>query len=255
MSVFFEKSGETFIGTPAASSPWDNGALNGVLIGGLFGYLFEQHIDFTLVNPGRLSIDILRPVPLTTKWDLRLTRPGKKIQMYEATLHSDGNVHAKAYLSCIRKADMPAFQSPGLELFDYPLPAEVKPRERSTDYNISPAIHSLSVIDPLDEPGHGVVWMKFHYDIVPGEPVTPFVQACMMADMGHGTSRALDMEHWLYINIDLNIVFNRMPQTDWALIDARMESHGEGNAMAHSRFADENGFFAMGLQSLFIDRR
>ncbi|MGC6472281.1 MAG: acyl-CoA thioesterase domain-containing protein [Parvibaculales bacterium] len=255
MPVFFEKSGNTFIGTDVSKSPWDETALNGVLIGGLFGHLFEHHVDFTAMSPGRLSIDILRPVPLETEWEVRLTRPGKNIQMFEATLHTGGEVHAKAYLSCIRKANMPAFHSPGVDLFNHPLPAEVKPRERSTDYSISPAIHSLSVIDPLDNPGHGVVWMNFHYDMLEGVPVTPFVQACMMADMGHGTSRALDMDHWLFINIDLNIVFNRMPQTSWQLIDARMESHGGGNAIAHSRFADENGFFAMGLQSLFIDKR
>lgn len=254
MPAFFKKSGNKFIGTDTARSPWDSKALNGVMIGGLFGYLFENEIDFLTMNPGRLSIDIIRPVPMETEWELRLTRPGKKIQLYEATLHSGGEVYAKAYLSCIRKAEMPAFSSPGLDLFDYPLPSDVKPREKSTNYNISSSIHSLSVIDPLDTPGHGVVWMNFHYELFEDEPITPFIQACMMADMGHGTSRALDMEEWVYINIDLNIVFNRMPETNWLLIDGRMESHGIGSAIAHSRFADENGFFALGLQSLFIGK-
>ncbi len=255
MSVFFEKSENKFIGTADARSPWDENALNGVLIAGLFGYLFEQQVDFNIMNPGRVTIDILRPVPREVETDVRVVRGGKKVQMLEASLHQQGEVYARAFFTCIRKAKMPVFTSPGQQPFNFPLPSDDRLKLTTLNFIIAPSVYVKPVINAFEIPGHGVIWLNFHYDLFEGAPLTPFVRACMLSDMGHGTARALDARKWLYVNVDINIIFTRMPETKWLLVDARMESEGKGSALAYSQFADEKGFYAMGTQTLFIDKR
>ena len=255
MGYFFEQDGSQFIGGHEARSPWDETAMNGILVAGLFGYLFEQHIDFSKMNPGRFSVDIYKPVPHKVETKVKILREGKRIRVLEARLFLGDEVFARAILSCVRKAELEPFSAAGAVLPSYPAPNETPEAAHTPDYVIAPTAHINHVVNALETPGHGVVWMNFHYNLLQNVPISSFVRSCMMADMGHGTARALDFNHWLYINIDINMVYYRQPVGDWILVDARMDGDGVGQGMSYSLFADEKGVFGRGLQTLFIERR
>ena len=255
MGYFFEQQGNRFIAGHEARSPWDAKAMNGVLVAGLFGHLFEQQVDFSKMNPGRFTVDIDKPVPHIVDTQVKILREGKRIRVLEARLFLGDEVFARATLSCVRQADLEAFSSAGTSWPTYPAPYEVTEAELTPDYVIAPTAHINHVVNPVETPGHGVVWMNFHYDLLKNQPISSFVQSCMMADMGHGTARALDFNHWLYINIDINMIYYRQPVGDWILVDARMDGDGVGQGMSYSLFADEKGVFGRGLQTLFIERR
>lgn len=255
MPNFFNHKNNIFHATKIALSPWDETAINGVLLGGLFGYLFESIADFSIMNPGRLVIDILRPVPIDVQANVRALRDGKKIKLYEAVLQKGDEVFARATLTCIRKADTPIVRSPNATVPFYPLVLDEQNTPAKPIFNIDPAINLRVAVSSKNNPGNGAVWLNFHYDLFEGQPITPFIHACMIGDMGHGVSGALAVEEWIFINIDINILFIRMPQTPWLLVDAHMESAGAGSSVAHCLFSDEKGLYARGMQTIYIERQ
>jgi len=106
----------------------------------------------------------------------------------------------------------------------------------------------------LEQLGPGIVWSRFHGDIVPGIPISPFVQLAMASDFGSGSSAYVDWREWTFANVDITLHLLRMPRGPWARVQARTRSAGNGIAVVETQLADLEGIVGHAHQTLFVDR-
>src|SRR3546814_4176047 len=89
-------------------------------------------------------------------------------------------------------------------------------------------------------------------EFILGTPAAPLAKACLFADFGNGVGSATHAEAWSYANLDLSIQFFRRPRGEWFLLDAFTEGAGNGHAVAQNLFADIDGVYAKGTQTIFV---
>ena len=70
------------------------------------------------------------------------------------------------------------------------------------------------------EPGPATVWMRMRQPLVAGEEPTPLQRTLVAADVGNGISAVLDWRRYVFINVDLTVHLERMPEGEWVCVDA-----------------------------------
>lgn len=70
------------------------------------------------------------------------------------------------------------------------------------------------------EPGPAKVWMRMRCPLVAGEEPSPLSRVLVAADSGNGVSATLDWRRYLFINVDLSVHLERMPEGEWVCLDA-----------------------------------
>ena len=255
--------------TPLCGSPWSPDALHGGPPAALLARAierFEGESDFFVV---RLTVELVRPVPFTRLTvPARMTRPGRKVQLVEAKLESDGMEVARATGLRIRRGAValpPGISTPGSPP-EWAAPATHEPEVPGPERgeppgegvaSFHPGFHTHGVEHrfvrgSFEEAGPAIDWIRVKVPFIEGEPLSPLCRACAAADFGNGISGVLRGTH-RYINPDLTVYLHRYPIGEWVCLDAvtRVETHGIG--MAESLLRDERGPIGRAVQSLLIE--
>src|SRR6478609_3755508 len=110
--AFYEREGDRYRATELTRGPWDPGSQHAGPPSALIGRQIELLDDAADFQVGRLTFEILRPVPIGPLGvEARIVRPGRRVQMVEASLHGeDGEELIRARGWRIRTAalDLPA---------------------------------------------------------------------------------------------------------------------------------------------------
>ncbi|MCJ7438753.1 MAG: thioesterase family protein [Acidimicrobiia bacterium] len=255
----FDLDGDVVHPTPLARGPWSPNAMHGGPPAALLARVVERHDPGPATFVARLTIDLLRPVPLAPLTVVaRTSRPGKKVQWVEASLLADGVEVARA--SALRLRTAPDL---GLPLPPVPGP-ELPPPSASPEFRIQfgpdapvgfwAAMDVRQAAGSWTEPGPGAVWFRLRVPVVAGETPTPLQRVTAAADFGNGVSAALARGEYLFINPDLSIHLHRYPAGEWIGLDATTAAEPVGVGLAVSRLHDEQGPIGMSLQSLLVDR-
>jgi len=199
----------------------------------------------------RLVIDIMKPTSMAAVQTRTVAlREGKRLQLIQVDILQDGEVTVRATALRVRVTPSPATEaivhahpSPDLPEFH---------RRKSPLYHV---VESRLEAGGLEVPGPGVVWSRINADIVPGTPISPYVQMAMTADFGSGLSSFVNWREWSFANVDMTLHLARMPQGPWLRLAAATEGAGNGLAVVHSRLADELGEFGHAHQTLFLSQR
>jgi hypothetical protein len=206
----------------------------------------------------RVSVDILRPVPLgkiTVR--TRTVRPGKRVALLEAVLEAEGQevMHARGWRIAI--ADRQAEATPV-----GPPPPPVPGEQPLPDYPGAHLTGYMQAIDwryasggGFDTPGAAKVWTRSRIPLVAGEEPSPMSRALLIADSGNGVSATLDLARFLFVNVDLTVVAPRDPAGEWLLLDARTTIGEQGTGLAQSIIHDQHGPCAEGMQTLLVAPR
>ena len=91
------------------------------------------------------------------------------------------------------------------------------------------------------EPGPATVWLRMRQPLVAGEEPTPLQRTLVAADVGNGISAVLDYRRYLFINVDLTVHLERMPEGEWVCVDAVTLPAADGIGTAESVLSDERG--------------
>jgi hypothetical protein len=255
----FELDGDVAHPSSLARGPWSPNAMHGGPPAALLARVVERHDPGPATFVARLTIDLLRPVPLAPLTVVaRTSRPGKKVQWVEASLLADGVEVARA--SALRLRTAPDL---GLPLPPVPGP-ELPPPSASPEFRIQfgpdapvgfwAAMDVRQAAGSWTEPGPGAVWFRLRVPVVAGETPTPLQRVTAAADFGNGVSAALARGEYLFINPDLSIHLHRYPAGEWIGLDATTAAEPVGVGLAVSRLHDEQGPIGMSLQSLLVDR-
>jgi hypothetical protein len=91
--------------------------------------------------------------------------------------------------------------------------------------------------------------------VIPGEVPSPLQRVVCAADSGNGTSVALDIANYTFLNPDLTVSLARELVGEWVGLDATTRFGADGIGLAESALLDVEGHVGRGLQSLIVERR
>jgi hypothetical protein len=267
----FIADGERFVPTEQARGPWDPGALHGGAPAALITSAFERFEPGSELRIGRLSFEYLRPVPLAPlTLSTKIVRPGRRVQELSAELHAGDQLVARAGAlrvqavpgeaqAAAEQAQAATAQAPTVEEEAMPPRAEGERRHfalnDSTDASFAgSAMEMLWLNDPW-VPGPGRVWQRLRHPLLPGQPTTPLARLAATADFCNGVSATLPFDRFLFINADLSIHLQRLPQGEWIGLDARTRLHEGGTALAEGVLHDGHGVLGRAFQTLVVQPR
>jgi hypothetical protein len=246
---FFVRSEDGFVPDELGRSPWNpDAALSGVATAGLLASVLEDAYPTEGMNVARLTVDILGLVPrrlLTVR--ASVLRQGRQIQLLAAELIVEAQCVARASLLRIRAAETEVSEEPS----PYPRPEDV-PDGKFLRSETSSYVRTKPIRGNMRERGRGIFWAAYDAEMIAGTPMSPSVRAAMFADLGSGCGSPFSPSEWSYANVDISLHFKRLPRGEWLLLDALSESAGNGLAVCNSVFADPDGIYAWGHQTLFI---
>jgi hypothetical protein len=206
-----------------------------------------------------VTFEILRPVPIgPVRVEAEVVRPGRSVQMIEASLSAAGEEVMKARAWRIRTGEIEIPEEvvatpappPGPEQGDEP---EFFETGQSAGYHT--AMEWRSVGGGFLQPGPATVWMRMGCELVAGEEPAPLQRTLVAADVGNGISAVLDWQRYVFINVDLSVHLERMPEGEWICVDAVTLPQSNGVGTAESVLSDERGRIGRAAQALLIAKR
>ena len=105
------------------------------------------------------------------------------------------------------------------------------------------------------ESGPATMWMRQKVPLVAGEEPSPLQRLLVVADVGNGISAVLDWRSYIFINVDLTVVLERMPEGEWICVDAVTRPRETGVGSAESELSDRRGRVGRGIQTLLFAER
>jgi hypothetical protein len=258
--AFYERSGDgRYVATELTRGPWDPRSQHAGPPSALLGREIERVDEAGKFQVGRIVFEILRPVPIgAVSVETRVIRPGKKVQLVEASLSNEGGelMRATAWLLRTSELELPE----GAVADDAPPPGpeegwtpEFFPTGQDVGYHT--AMEWKAVAGAFLEAGPATVWMRMRQALVDGEEPTPLQRALVAADVGNGISAVLDWRDYVFINVDLTVHFERMPEGEWVCVDAVTRPQPSGIGTAESALSDQRGRIGRAAQSLLIAQR
>jgi Thioesterase-like superfamily len=258
MEAIYRVDGATVETSVLAGGPWDPKLQHGAAPASLICWAVEQLPSPVPMRVARLTVDLMRPVPvapLTLETDV--LRQGKKIQLAAVRLLANGNEIVRATALRIRREARALPKS----AFCPPIDARGPEMGRDPDTAGMGQTPFLSGIDiriargSFRLPGPAAVWYRAGRPIVDGAAISPLMRAAIAADFCNGTSAVLDYREWTFINGDLTLSLAREPVGDWILLDAETWAGPDSIGIAAARLGDRDGYFGRAVQSVLFEKR
>lgn len=257
--AFYEADGEVYVATELTRGPWDPGAQHAGPPAALLGRAFELMPESERFQIGRITFEILRPVPIATvRVETRVLRPGRRVQLVEAELSVDGQVLMRA---TAWRIEIVAVELPPAATGTPPPPpapeqggeAEFFPTAQEHGYHS--AMDVRFVKGGFMELGPATAWLRMRKPLVGGEEPTPLQRVLVAADVGNGISTELDYRRFVFVNVELTVHLERMPAGEWIGVDAVTLAQPTGVATAESVLYDGEGRIGRAVQSLVVSAR
>ena len=248
----------TFESTPATASPWDPSLQHGGPPAALLARAIESVRSDPALSIARFTADMLGGIPQgTMRVEANVVRPGRRVELIEASLWAGGRLAVKASSWLIRS-------TPGSTREHW------RPEEKVPAIPPASSVRFLDGVGPdwgygraIDwrfvsggyEPGPATVWARLRVPLVAGEQASPVQRLLTLADSTNGLSGSLPMSSWYFIPPTLTVTVERPPTSEWMLLDARSTIGPDGIGLAQGDMADEHGTFAMVAQPLMVAPR
>ncbi len=255
-AFWIPEGNDTFRATICTQGPWNPQFQHGGPPGALLVRQIEQCAPRSEMMLARISIDILGPLPIATLLaQARLVRPGKSVELLEATLEYEGRTVMRASGWRVR---LPKEYPPIAEIEAAPaLPSEGAAQQLETEWQCGflNATEWRFIHGGYTKPGDAIAWTRLRYPLIDGETPSPMQRLIAAADSANGISSPLDIRSWQFIPPELTIHAMRPPVGEWICLDARTQLQSEGTGLATSNLYDLQGFVGRSAQALFISQR
>lgn len=255
----FHVDGDTVVPTDLARGPWSPDAQHGGAPSALLAGMLERFESGPAELTARLTVDLMRPVPLSPlRLERSVVRPGKKVQIVQGSLFS-GDVEVVRATALRMRAVVPAYEDVGEGSPVDPLPPPGTPTSfpfaqgRPTGFwnvvELSPAIGSFGAPD-----GRTAIWFRLRVPVIAGEEPSPLQRVAAVADFGNGMGMAIDRERFSFINPDLTVILHREPVGEWVALDGASYAEGSGVGVAETVLHDERGRIGRGVQTILLEQ-
>jgi hypothetical protein len=259
-AIFIEE-GRLLVPTGHACGPWEPNTLHG---GGPAALLVRAVEGLDAPVPmllARLTVEFLGPVPLAPL-DVRaqVVRPGRRLQLVEATLWADGREICRARGVRLRRE---ALSVPPSALPNEHLPP---PEDFAPEWIPAPA-HGAStgfaltgmelrlVEGRFARRGPATAWFRLKMPLVAGEEPSGSQRVVAAADFGNGLTAELSWDTHVFVNTELTVHLSREPKGEWIGAEGTTEHGPEGTALTATRLYDRHGLIGRGAQALYVAAR
>lgn len=285
-SAFYEPTGHgTYVATPATIGPWSANAQHGGPPSALAARALELHVPDERQRLARVTVDILRPVPVgKISLRTRTVRPGRRITLAEVVMEADGQevLHARGW-----RIEHPAGHVPQVGVGE-PTPLsppgdglapDIFTRSEggylaSIEWRFRSGMPAPSMATQAGTPGPAVTarapgardylalsglvggaWTRPKIPLLPGEDPSPMARALLVADSGSGVGAALPAREFIFINVDLTVVLPRDPVGEWLLLEPSTMISSDGTGLTSTKLSDQLGSCGRGFQTLLVAPR
>lgn len=264
LTAFYTRVDEhEFESTPATASPWDDSLQHGGPPAALLARTIEQT---TGPGPGgdgrgiaRITVDMLGGIPQgRMRVEARVVRPGRRVELVEATLSVGDRAVVRATAWRIVPAEGATREHAAPAPVLPPVPEEA-PQEffpgTSPDWGYGRAVDWRFVEGGYAAPGPATLWTRVRIPLVEGEETSPVSRLLVVADSANGLSGELPLADWLFIPPTLSVTVLREPTQEWVWVDARTTIGPDGRGLAQATMADREGLLAGVAQPLLVAPR
>jgi hypothetical protein len=256
--AFFTPDGEWLVASELTRGPWDPGSQHAGPPSALVARAIERAGDADGFQVGRITLEIMRPVPIgRLRATARVVRPGRSVQLIEATLEGEEGELIRALAWRLRTQPVELSPKPPEE----PPPPGPEEGEAKGFFDTGQAVGYHTAMEyrfvkgGFLEAGPAMVWMRQRQPLVAGEETTPLQRLMVVADSGNGVSAALDVGRFIFINTDLSVHLMRMPEGEWICLDAVTYPQENGIGLADTALYDERGRIGRAAQTLLVRAR
>ncbi|HEU5043553.1 MAG TPA: thioesterase family protein [Nocardioidaceae bacterium] len=241
--AYFQRLGEsTFRATRHVSGAWDTDQQHIAPALGLLAHVVEADRDARRGSDlvvARLSYDILGTIPVdVVDTALRVVRPGRTIELVEATLGHAGRdaVLLRAWL--MQPRDTAQVEATPLPRIASP---DAMPAWDPTTLWPGGFIASAEVRRAQVEPGRASYWVRTPLPLIEDEKVSRLASAAGLFDIANGMTVRADPRDVAFPNVDLTAHLFTEPRGDWIGFDTTVSFGPEGLGLTSSVIHDEHG--------------
>ena len=255
MAFFTDLGGGVFRATAHTTGPWDPGAQHAGPPSALLARAVEQVAPREDAMVARMTVEVLGPVPVADlEVEARLVRPGRSVELLEATLSHQGRQVARASAWRVRRTEGTSLPT----RLPVPPPLDAATAQGDPVGWVEGYVQAMEwrwSAGSFAAPGPAAVWARMRYPLVDGEEPSPLQRVMVVADSGNGISNELDARRWWFINPELAVPLHREPVGEWVSLDATTHVSDGGVGLATSVLADEHGPIGVGAQTLLVTPR
>ena len=244
-----------FDSTALTIGPWSPDAQHGGPPAALLARAVDRAGGIAGGQTVRLAVDILGPVPVgRLRVSARVLRPGRRVELVEATLDAGDRPAMRVTAWRVRTADAaPGPAEPAPHSPDGGRPGDLSFFREDVAYHR--ALEWRVVHGDFTRPGPGAAWTRPLCALVEGEPMTPLEHLVVMTDASSGLSSVLDWSTTTFANVDLVVSLRRPPRGEWLGTDAATHLGGTGTAQCFATLYDADGLVGRSAQSLLVEPR
>ena len=254
----FVREGDVFTPSQLARGPWSPDALHGGAPAALLAGYAEQLVNDPEMFLSRLTIELVRPVPMAPLSVQASMGKGRSVRRVELSLREGDTVVARAVVLFLRA------QALDIEprLGGHPLPGPdrcqepfvVPGMEQVTSFHYT-AMDIRVAHGQTVAPGPAAAWFRLQYPLVLGEEVSAAMRAVAASDFGNGLSWILPVSEYTFVNTDLTVYLHRPPKTEWVALDSKTVIEPNGIGLVRSEVYDEQGRIGTAQQNLLVRPR
>jgi Acyl-CoA thioesterase C-terminal domain/Acyl-CoA thioesterase N-terminal domain len=259
-AIYVPERPDRFAPTELARGPWDADAQHGGAPAALIARAVERIESVVAMNVVRLTYEFLRPVPLAPlELRTRVLRDGKRVQLVEAALLADEQEVARASALRIRSDAVPTpdvvVEPPALAG-----PADSAPIAMPA-FDAGPTMFARDGMEvrfargAFADVGPAFAWFRLRVPLVAGEEPSPLQRLAAAGDFGNGIATAVSWATHVFINPDLTLYVERLPESEWVGLDAITRVGEAGIGVSDSTLYDERGRVGRAQQGLYVAER
>lgn len=256
--AFWLPEGDAFRATVATRGPWSMEHQHGGPPSALLARALELDAQKAPVplRAARITVAFHRPIAIDLfRVTVEPVREGKKVRVARAHLvDASGRTVATAEALFVRRADIgvaattDASPTPPEECAPYEFPFFGAPVGYHTAME-------TRLLGGTFGSGKMALWFRMRVPVVPGETPSALERVMCAADSGNGTSVALDLADYTFLNPDVTVLLARELEGEWVALDATTRFGGDGIGLAESALLDRGGLVGRALQPLVVERR
>ena len=254
--AFYLPTDDGFLATALTIGPWDPGLQHAGPPAALLAREVERASGIDGGQTVRLAYDLLGPVPVEpVRVVARVLRPGRRIELVEATLSAAGRpcMRLTAWRMRTRETSPVDVLAPARR---YPTGPEVSRTEVPAFFSEDVAYHRALewrfAEGSFNAPGPAAAWTRPLCTLVDGEPITPLQHLLVMTDAASGVSAELDWARATFANVDLTVALHRPPAGEWMGLDAVTSLAPTGAAQCFADVYDTEGRVGRWSASRFL---
>lgn len=259
---FYRLRGEGFEPTAAATGPWSVRHQHGGPPSALLGRALELCLA---EGPGRLarvSVQLLRPVPLEPLTvSTQLESGTRRVRRGVAELRAGDQLVAVARGLWLRTQEVTLAAFPGVPGAPPPppLPGPEGGEVLAFPFFQAPVSYKDAVegrfVKGRFGSGATTAWLRLRLPLVEGEPTSPWQRVLALVDAANGTTARLDYTTLVFVNPDLDVTLVRQPRGEWLALEGTAAAEGDGVGLVDARLFDRDGPVGRVSQTLVIEAR